>query len=213
MSDPSARRTDAASLQRTLRVGGVLLLVHAAAKLLVATLVFSPVGSALGWIGTFAFSGALVVFAVGIGRASLVARRPLGTTALLVWAAWPLVDSVFAALVPFETGNALWAAWGYIAQVLPLLAAIVAVVQIGRAGVLHGGIRWAPLWALVGAVAASLVLYAAMAAYAGGGSDILDVGIAVQSLVFIAAPATLGILALVHASRVGAGPVQVYPPA
>ena len=104
------------------------------------------------------YAAGVLLFAFGLTRqASVVARGPLGVTALVVVALVPLS---FGIAVSAEPGLAPALASGEL--VIGAAAATIAVVRIARAGVVPYPWRWAPLWALVayatGAVVPQLIL-------------------------------------------------------
>ena len=96
----------------------------------------------------------MLVFAFGVGRGgSIVARRPLGVTAALVLALWPFAERALTWAMPFDEGTTeFYQGWGYVSLTVKIAAAVVLVVQIARAGVVTGRLRWAPAWALAAVV-------------------------------------------------------------
>ncbi|MFC6357483.1 hypothetical protein [Luethyella okanaganae] len=150
MADQQITSEAGLDTRRTWYLGGALLLgsvvVSASAR---------PVESLLvGWsfVGTAMYSASLLVFAIGLrGAGSVTARRPLGTAAMTALAVWIAVSAIigvfFSPDLTFGYGDAL-------AQ---FIFALVAVVQIGRAGVVPAPWAWAPAWAL-GAVSLLWVL-------------------------------------------------------
>jgi len=217
--------TDAAraarSLRKTLVAGGVLLLVSAVAGFAVPALVSTPLLVVVGWVGTAAFSAALLVFAFGIGReGSIVARRPLAVTAAIVVAAWPFLERLLTLLVPYENADpAFYQGWGYVSWTVTLGALLVFVLQIARAGVLRGRVRWMPVWGLVLVAApqilAQLLVVALQADLGTEDQEWIFLIFGLGQLLAFAVPVGLGITALVTANNpLPAGePVQVYPPA
>ena len=172
------------------------------------------------------FAGAVLLFAIGLSQeASVVARRPLGTTALAVVALWPLVMRVAQPFLPtmdaatFDAGlEAYRAAESVLTTVfvvnllVSFAAGSIAAVQIARAKVVPGPWRWAPLWALV-LSAAAVVLPQLLFAVAGatGAQIMAEVAILLGAVGFLARTLGLGILALVLAARTRADSVNVYP--
>lgn len=209
------------SLRRTLIVGGVLLIGGAVIGFAQPWFLGSVMSPIVGWMGIAAFSAALLVFAFGLGRGgSIVARRPLGVAAAVVVAVWPVVQRIVTAFVPFEDATREFhQVWGYVTLAVTLGGLIAFTVEIARAGVVRGRLRWAPLWGLVALAVPQViaqVLIAAVGADLGTSDDhpvflVLGLG---QLLTF-AVPVTLGILALLHANGPAArhdAQVQVYPP-
>jgi hypothetical protein len=221
MTDAAPRRATRDALARTLTVGGILLIAGAVLSFAAPALLSTP-GSLLVpvlWAGTIATSAAFVVYAVGLGRGgSVVARRPLGVGALMLLAAWPFVDRLIGAAVPYAEATAEFhLAWGWVGVVARLGAAIVAAVQIARAGVIGGRLRWAPLWALVAVAAPQVLAQVAFVALGpdavGTTQDGLFLLLGVGQLLAFAAPVTLGILSIITAQRRPVTePVQVFPP-
>ena len=224
MTDAEAAAAREDALRRTLVVGGALLIASAVLgfagpSMLSMTMVLNTV---VFWGGTLAFSAALVVYAVGLGRAgSIVARRPLGVGAMVLLAARPLVERNLTLLYPVsEESSEFYLTWGWISVAVRLAAASVIVVQIARAGVIRGRLRWAPLWALVAVVAPQVVAQLLVAASGIDLGRTEDDGIwlffGLGQLAAFAAPVVLGILSIVYAQRraahTSAEPVQVYPP-
>ena len=209
MTDAAPARTGP---RQAWTIGGILLLVCAGLSVVEPALMFTALFTPVSWARTLSFSAALVVFAVGIrGRGSVVDRRPLGVSALVLLALWPLVDAVVYALVP-PTMDSLesYQVWRYVSLLVPLAAAIVAVVLIARAGVVPHPWRWAPLWALGAAIAPQLILQAVAAS---PGADVQGMAapmVGLGQLIAVAVPLGLGLCAVLLArSRPTA--VQVYP--
>jgi hypothetical protein len=210
---------------RTLVVGGVLLIASAVLAFVSPSVLSMPaaLSAVVYWSSTIAFSAALLVYAFGLGRSgSIVARRPLGVGAMVLLAVWPLIDRVVTLVVPFtESTTEFHLTWGWVAIALRLAAAIVVVVEIARAGVLVGRVRWAPLWALVAVagpqVIAQLYLVATGLDINRTEDDLVWLVLGLGQLTAFAAPVVLGILSVVLAQRrtstPAADPVQVYPPA
>jgi hypothetical protein len=132
-------------------VGGILLLT---------TVVFGVASQSLltltgagGIIGTALYAAALLVFAYGIqGSGSVTARRPLGTVALTVLAVWLMLGTVVSAILvsafPNDSPPGALLQFGYRDPFVQFAAALVAVVQIRRVGVVPVPWNWAPTWAL-----------------------------------------------------------------
>ncbi|GAA2003331.1 hypothetical protein GCM10009739_12400 [Microbacterium ulmi] len=202
----------------------MLLIASAVASVAAPMLVMSnvPLTTVVYWAGTIAFSAALVVFAFGLGRpGSVVARQPLATGAAVLLAAWPFVGRALTAVLPYEQGTAeFYTAWGYASAAVEIAAAILVVVQIARAGIVTGRVRWAPLWALAAVVVpqvlAQLLVVALRIDLSATEDDGVFLLIGLGQLATLAAPIVLGILALLVAGRrvtADLPPVQVFPPA
>ncbi|WP_163617567.1 hypothetical protein [Microbacterium sp. B35-30] len=217
-------RARAGGLARTLMLGGVLLIVSAVAAFAAPNAFGAslPFHTALYWGSVAAFSTSVLVFAFGVGRGgSIIERRPLGVTAALVLALWPFAERVLTWAMPFGDGTAeFYQVWGYVSLTVEIAAAVVLVVQIARAGVVSGRLRWAPAWALAAVVVPQILAQVLLIAMGIDQSrtevDGLILLFGLGQLASFAAPVTLGILAIVLAQRPPApygDPVQIYPPA
>lgn len=198
-------------------VGGSLLIANALVPLLTRDL-FVP---GLSVVAPLLWAAALVIFAVGVrGQGSVVARRPLGVTALLIAAAVPLASTVFWIIVPVTPDDSGWAVPTSQAIEIVLFAALlIATVQIARAGVLPRSVRWVPLIVLLVAAAGQVAVSAVFLNAQPTEVDDLALLFFASSIALTAGQLVLGILALVLAQRQGstgnaepADPVQVYPP-
>jgi hypothetical protein len=198
---------------RALFLGGALLLAS-----VVATVAFQVGFYSAGWVGyipTVLFSAALMILAFGIrGSGSVTAGRPLGTFALAALAAWLVVSAVFHTTVgPMlaETSPiALSMAFSYIDLVVEFALAVIAVVQIARAGVVPAPLEWVPTWVLAAATASWLLMQLA-------GLVLVNVS-QVQMTVFtldgavrIAGVILLGVLAIVLGDRMLRAPGAAAP--
>jgi hypothetical protein len=116
-----------------------------------------------------------------------------------------------AGLDAYREVESLLTTFFYVTLLVSLAAALIAVVQIGRAGVLPGPWEWAPLWALCISVAAGVlpqILF--IVAGSGGSQGLAEVALALGALGFLAPTLGVGVLALVLASRVRPGSVEVF---
>ena len=185
-------------------------------------LVLSPVG--LGIVGDVVFAAAVLVFAFGIrGAGSVTARRPLGTTALTVLAVWTVVGSAlmtvlvtggFGLQVVTDNGSATapFLVASYVDIGIQFVASLIAVVQIGRAGVVPRPWNWAPAWALAAISIPWIIdrmLWVSQPVDVGAWAYILS---SLDGLVRIGAGIFLGTLAIVLAN-IGSRSrtVPVYP--
>ncbi len=201
--------------------GGGLLIGSALLQLIMMT-GFDTIGGArqVGyWLGSALFAAALVLFALGLrGGGSVVAGRMPGIIALLVLAAWPLLNAVGALLAPAsaDTGAELeaYGVWATVAAVVWLAAALLSVVAIGRAGVVPSRWRWAPAWGLAIVVGANALTQVVAVALGAGGVQVVLPLLQLQSMLTILVPVLLGILAIVLGlTPRPVGTVRVYPPA
>lgn len=196
--------------------GGALLIACAAISVLTLSVMGGPIAVVASWTRIVLFGAALVLFAFGIrGSGSVVARGRVGIVALLVLAVWPFVERLLALIIiPSMENLDFYLAWGYVSLLVQAGAAITAVVMIARAGVLPPQWRWAPLWALVAIVAPQLIIQLVLSAPGTSAQDWSGILVGLTQLVNIAAPLSLGILAIALARRrPPVVSVQVYPPA
>lgn len=197
-------------------VGGSRLVAYA-----VLMLVFSAVpawipGSAL--VLAAAWAGALGVLAFGIRRSgSVVARRPLGVTALVIAAVHPIASMLLGLLVPFDPSDPVAAIMmTQTLAVVQLAALVVAAVVIGRAGAVPHRLRWMPLVVLAVSTGAQLVLQVVGVGIPDALAQPAMVGLFQgAALLGTLGILLLGILAIVFAPREqtpSRGPVQIFPP-
>lgn len=138
--------------RQTWMLGGIGLIVSGAFGMLGSSLLGLPGTDLVAVLSDATYAAAVILFAIGLSaEASVVARRALGMTALVVLAVWPLVSSALwttvGALQP--GGDDAWMALGYVSLLVPIAAGIIAAVQIARAAVVPAPWQWAPLWVLV----------------------------------------------------------------
>lgn len=202
-------------------VWGGALLIASALLPLVTTASVNDLGTraVFRWIGILAFTAALLLFALGWrGRGSVVARRPVGLAALIMWAIiGPLGAVVGAMLPPYDDGAAGFYSALYNVEMLVWLGAgIVATVAIARAGVVPAPWNRVPIWAFLVVVGVGVLSQVVAVALAGrpGDQDALGLLFGLTALLSLLAPMLLGILAIVLGLRIDPRPtVQVYPPA
>lgn len=169
------------------------------------------------------FAAGAVLFAVGLGRAgSVTGRRPLGTVAIIALAVWllialPLQELLVPMEVSFDDPAArggyfqLVNAVGITAEAVSLALAIIAVVQIGRAGVVPKPWAWAPLWALCAVVVARTVLSGMVPIpELADDQEALNALFGLAGLVVAGSVAFLGVLAMILAVSPGKSATVVY---
>lgn len=184
-------------------IGGALLLATVVIGVAQPALSLIPLG---GSIRPALFSAALLVFAFGIGGSgSVTARRPLGTIALTALAAWLLLGSVLDIIIASEFSNdslpAGLMAFGYVDSYVKFALALVAVVQIGRTGVVPAPFTWVPAW-VVGAASVSWLLMQVVAVGSTQGFGLVTVGLmSVDALLRVGGTVLLGALAIMLADR------------
>lgn len=195
------RRTD------TWLAGGIGLVVCGAAGLVQGAWIPAVGGgSVLAIFSAAVWAASVFVLARGLGPAgSIVARKPVGSVALAVLAVWPLVDTITGlAALPVQDPATIggWTAWGYVSLAVPFAAALVAVTQIGRAGVVPSPWNWAPAWVLAARAVFWVVPQIVVTAVGPTvPASLIGPMIALQSVGLLAATLGLGILALVIAAR------------
>lgn len=170
---------------------------------------------------TLLFAAGAVIFAMGWGRAgSVTARRPLGTSAIIVLAAWLVVSPLLAAFwsqawIPEDSAPSDGAISDLTVlvtsvEVISLMLAIIAVMQIARSGVVPAPWKWAPLWALLAVVAARMLPSAIALGDPSADQIALSALFDFAGLLQAASIAFLGVLAMVLAARPTPGSTTVY---
>ncbi|WP_394770824.1 hypothetical protein [Lacisediminihabitans sp.] len=192
-------------------IGGVLLLATVVIGLAVQP--GTPFSTVLSIFGMVLFSASLVVFAFGIrGHGSVTARKPLGTAALTALAIWVLVIPTLEDLYfsrDYPSGPLL--GLGDIDYFVRFATALVAVVQIARAGVVPRPWNWAPTWVLAATAAEWLIEVIAFGSLQGDQQVAAGALMSLGALVRVGGAVFLGILAIVLANRSsGAQTVPVY---
>jgi hypothetical protein len=198
---------------RALFLGGALLLAS-----VVATVVFQPGFYAFTWVGyipTVLFSAALMIFAFGIrGSGSITAGRPLGTGALAALAVWLVLMDVLPATIgsalTVTSPLAVLIALNYLKLVVQLALAIIAVVQIARAGVVPAPLAWVPTWVLVACTATWLLSQLAGIVLVNV-SQVAAIFLTLDGATRIGGTIVLGVLAIVLADRMTRTPLAVEP--
>lgn len=212
MIEVTAAADTTISRRRTWMTGGVLFVVSALLGLGMVTVPGLPFS-----ISQLLFHAGAVVFAIGLGRAgSVTGRRPLGTGAIIALAVWSLVVAPVAWMLvnsaaPTDASYPSTAAMvGTADQVVSLVLAIIAAVQIGRIAIVPRPGNWAPLWALGAIVVAQLIPNLIAAAGSISDQTLLGALFAVISLTAASAVAFLGVVALVLALRPAPGETVVF---
>ncbi|TQJ29583.1 hypothetical protein [Microbacterium sp. SLBN-146] len=215
MTDAAAapRRADA---RIAWQVGGSLLVAVALLRVVASNPPFPLFLS--GVVADILWCAALVLFALGWRRAgSVVDRRPLGVTALIVAGVAPLVLGIVGRLVVYPQDGSPdpgLLALSYVSLLLPVVALVIGLVQVGRAAAVPRSVRWVPLIAVAVAVGVNVVAQILAVTPGMRGDELLVPYVLSQAVVTIGV-AVIGILAIVQAPRAGGPPeadVQVYPP-
>jgi hypothetical protein len=193
------------TVRHTWFVGGSLLL---AAVVLGSSSQFpGPLFTVASVLGSVSFSASLLIFAFGFRRSeSVTARRPLRTTALTLLAVWvllgPVLGGILASSSTEEEFPSALLVHGTIDPYLRFALALVAVLQVGRAGVVLAPWNWVPAWAL----AALTVPWVLGQIVAAGPSPESEMGTmmvigALDALIRTTATVVLGVVAIVLADR------------
>lgn len=211
-------RPDApAPSRRAWILGGVLVLGSAVVSTAFAETAYLIPGGQ--YIGTVVFAAALLVFAFGIrGGGSVTAKRPLGTAALAVLAAWAVLVPILEDVMLSGDYTPDLFLFGYVDPIARFILAGIVVAQVARARVVPHPWNWAPTWALAAVTVPWLVEQVmAIAMRQGRGQDATSALLLVGSLdsaLRIGATLFLGVLAIVLGNRpVAPQRVTVYPPA
>ena len=168
-------------------------------------------GGGLGWIPPLLLLAAALVLAIGFGpTGSVTGRRPLGTAAVVVFAAASLIGALLPLLVPAPSGidpasaaasGALIGSIGLVLALVALVSGLVAAMGIGRAGVVPRPWNWAPLWAFVVGALTAIARYAGPLAASFGGRSDAAAWNAATGIVDAVAVGLLGVVAVALALR------------
>lgn len=199
-------------------IGGSLLAAHSAVILMFNGMPMPMPLPGGDLVLAVVWAGALLVLAFGIRRSgSVVSRRPLGVTALVVAAVMPIVSMLVWVVVPVDFSDPTSVMVGQALAVIDLAALAVAAVAIARAGAVPHRLRWVPLIVLAVCagvqIAVQAVAVTAPDALAQPGVIAFFMGATLLGTLGIL---LLGILTIVFAPRVQARSdeiVQVFPPA
>lgn len=202
---------------RTWRIGGILLGVSGLLTLLGPQ--FPPGGPFLRVLIDLAWAAGVLVFAFGLSRtSSVVARRPLGLSALVVVAVLPVaVNAGMNALPTVSTSEqqtyiAVSIGVTYTAVAVSIAAGLIASVQIARLGAVPPKWRWAPMWALIVSVGAATLVQVLWTVLDGLGAaqEVMVLGGLVGTVGSLAPTLGLGIVALLAAADQRPDSVEVY---
>lgn len=201
----------------TWRVGGILLGVCGLLTLGGAQ-VIGP-GYAMQLVIDVSWALGILVFAFGLSRAgSVVARRPLGVSALVVLALVPLVVNLAYNLAPPRVVSADastgWTAFAVSlsASVVSIAAGVIAATQIARLGAVPARWRWAPMWALGISVGCAVLIQVAWGVLGAAGADqraMVAAG-SIGTIGLLAPTLGLGVVALIAASTDPPEAVEVF---
>ncbi|TFD85779.1 hypothetical protein E3T61_16755 [Cryobacterium lactosi] len=147
MPNVSERSAQMTATRTTWILGGSALILTGVLGLLSSA--FLGASTFLQTLACFTYLIAVLLFAFGLHpRASVVDRRPLGMTAMLVFGVWPLLIQLIGLVAPMGAGG-----FANVDITVRLASATIAAVQIVRAGVVPQPWQWAPLWVLAIAAA------------------------------------------------------------
>lgn len=199
--------------QRTWVAGGIGLIVCGVAGMLPPTLNSATATAYVSVILDVIYASSVLLFAVGLSsEASIVARKPLGVTALVIVGLWPLVLFVLTRLTAEEpVAEAGGSALGYLALLVPAGAGLVAGMQVVRAKVVENPWRWAPVWALGGYAGVWVITQLIFVSQPSG--DVQSFAPLLQLLTTLAGfagTAGLGILAIVLATKQRPATTEIY---
>lgn len=201
----------------TWRVGGILLGVCGLLTLGGARVVGS--GAATQAVIDVSWALGILVFAFGLSRAgSVVARRPLGVSALVVLALAPLVVNTAYNLasprVVSADDSTAWTAFAVSlsASVVSIAAGVIAATQIARLGAVPARWRWAPMWALGISVGCALLIQGVwgLLGVAGADQSVMVAAGAIGIIGPLAPTLGLGIVALIAASTDRPEAVEIF---
>lgn len=185
-------------------IGGALFL--ASVVIGVGTLPMVAVIAGGSILATLLFSAALVVFAIGShGRGSVTARRPLGTIALCVLAVWSPAVSIIEGAALGDTPYGSLRTIGYVDNAVQFTLALIAVVQIVRAGVVPRPWAWLPAVVLGLLTVLWLVEQLPVAQTDPALATVLTTA---EGLVRVGAPVVFGVVAIVLANKLPAIPPE-----
>lgn len=198
-------------------IGGVLIALSALLALGISNLQGLLPGLPFDIIEVLFCAGA-VVLAIGIGRAgSVTARRPLGTGAIIALAVWqllvtPVLWQLFGADEHGIGAGDLSATMiiSTTIDVVTLALALIAVVQVGRIGVVPKPWNWAPMWVLIAVAGPQLLLNLVLSTGVVGDQNVMLALFGLVALVRLTAIVFLGVLAIVLALRPAPTSTVVY---
>lgn len=160
------------------------------------------------------FAAAILLFAFGLSReASVVGRTPLGVTAMVVVALWPLIKFVVTQSLDSHapSNDTAWMIYGYASLLVPAGAGLVAAAQIARTDNVPAPWKWAPLWVLgVYALTRAVPEILFVTIRPEGIQAFADLLAMLGALASLAGTLGLGILAIALAVRERPGSVEVY---
>lgn len=161
------------------------------------------------------FAVSILLFAFGLSRdASIVGRRPLGVTAMVVVALWPLIDFALtrSPALGSPADESSWMIHGYLSLLVPAVAGLVAATQIARGDHVPQPWRWAPMWVLGGyALTWAIPQIVFVTARPESIQGFADLFLLLGSLASLAGTLGLGVLAIVLAAQQRPRSVGVYP--
>ncbi|MFF2486854.1 hypothetical protein ACFVSU_10660 [Microbacterium sp. NPDC058062] len=195
-------------------IGGIGLIACGVIGVLRGAVLGTPVlSTTVAVVEDLLWAGAILVLAIGLGReGSVVARKPLGLAASAVVAVWPLTASLVGMIAgPIDAEQVdTWSIWGDLVVVAPVVAGLIATVQVARARVVPKPWNWAPLWVLLTQVVLWVVPQLVGVAAPGAFLQMASALSAFGTLGFLAGTIGLGVVAVVLANRSSEGTVEVF---
>lgn len=171
-------------------------------------------GGFFDFIGELPYAAMVLLFAIGLSReASVVGRKPLGMTALIVLAIWPVIASVFQAILIREQAipSTEWTVFSYLDLFIRAASGLIAATQIARAGIVPSPWRWAPMW-LFGLHAALWAIPQILIVAVGSGDvqHLAGLFVTLSTVTTMAETLGLGVIALMLALQLQPEGVEVY---
>ena len=205
------------SRRKTWLFGGIALIVCGVLTVLRDSISLFPAAGlsvSISVVADVIWAIGVMIFAIGFGReGSVVARKPLGVTAMCLVAVWPLVSAIVSTVLPtvLPVPDERWLMWGYAGALIPFAAGLIASVEIARAGVVPSPWKWAPTVALgLSTLAWLLPQLLTVGAGASDAANLVPLFSGLGTLSVLASTFGLGIVATVLATRNRSGVVEIY---
>jgi len=193
-------------------LGGIGLIACGVMGIVQPSLMGSPAAAVARTLADVLYAAAVLLLAFGLSRAaSVVGRRPLGLAALTIVAVWPLINVAIGGLLASDEPSIVAGYYYTFSLTISVIAAVIAAVQIGRAGIVPAPWHWAPMWALGVRIAVGVAEQIAFVAL--GPADVQQYAgafVALSQLTYLAGTLGLGIIALVAAARLRPESVDVF---
>lgn len=200
--------------------GGIAVIASALPGMAWSAIASSGTGPALDLAAAALWCAGFVLFAVG--RDSVVALRVPAMIVLFAVALWPLIVRSVVPAIPLLQATPDGANEGavmiasVVVQLIPVVLAAVAVVQVWWAGVVPHAYRWVPAIAWALCVVPPLAQYAVVVSPGFAATDGLIALFSVIAILHAIGVVGLGVVAIVAAlqpQQAAASTTAVYPPA